>query len=283
MKIRKYFIFVFVLLFGMVTLVGCGENETPDNPGELPENPGGNLGDPISTEIDKYWNIDTKKFNASLFDGNFSFGEFKINGKLTGKTFKDNGYGLRIGSGLFDELLWDEDNNVYSDRSNGVYILKNDAEVFEHVYLNNYKNETDIYSDNTELYYSWSGVSDTYGEIIIPTCLLSGLNDVVYQTLSIENIVGKLGNPTYVQGRLSKNINEGQFFKYVYVYSDYTLWFEMIYYSTTGITVTGFIYEGNQTFSQPCQYYDAELNEVRTYNNSLEFLNEEQAKYESSK
>lgn len=236
----------------------------------------------ISSEINKYWNIDTTKFNASLFDGKFSMGGEIIQSKLTGKTLQDNGYGLRIGSGLFTELLWDQDNNIYSDKSNEVYILKNNEEIQDHLHLANYKNETNLYSDNTEISYYWNDITKTYDDIIIPTSLITNLEDKVDKTLTIDKVVEKLGVPTYVQGRLTKTIDNGQFFKYVYVYNDYTLWFELLYYENTGISLTGFEYEGNLSFNQPCKYYDAELEEFRNYNNSLEYLKEEQIKYEKT-
>ncbi len=227
-------------------------------------------------------NINTKDFNAALFDGKFSIGGDVVQSKLTGKTLKENGYELRIGSGLFEELLWDEDNNVYSDKSNGAYILKNNEELLEGIYLKNYKNEADLYSDNTEISYYWNDSTETYNDIIIPTCLIDKSEDLVNGTLTVDNIVDKLGVPTYVQGRLTKSIEDGQFFQYVYVYNDYTLWFEMLYYTNSGITVTGFRYEGNQSFNQPCQYYDADKGEIIDYNKSLDYLNEEQTKYEKS-
>lgn len=236
----------------------------------------------IPNEIDKYWNIDTSKFNASLFDGKFSICGNVIQSKLTGKTLKDNGYELKIGSGLFKELLLDSENNVYSDKSNGVYILKNNKELLEGVHLENYNKETSIYSDNTELVVGWRDNSVKYNEIIFPTCLIYNPTDIVYNTLTVENIVKELGAPTYVQGRLTKTIKDGQFFKYVYVYSDYTLWFDMLYYKKSGITVTGFSYEGNNSFNQPCKYYDADTNEFREYSKTLDYLNEEQTKYENS-
>lgn len=236
----------------------------------------------VSSEIDKFWNINTKDFNASLFDGKFSIAGEVVQTKLTGQKLKENGYELRIGSGLFKELLWDEENNVYSDKSNGAYILKNSEELLEGIYLENYKNETDLYSDNTEVSYYWNDTSARYNDIIIPTCLVDKTEELVGETLTVDNIVDKLGAPTYVQGRLTKTIEEGQFFKYVYVYSDYTLWFEMLYYEKLGITVTGFRYQGNQSFSQPCEYYDSNTKEFREYNKSLDYLNEEEIKYEKS-
>lgn len=238
--------------------------------------------DTLPNEINKYWNINTKEFNASLFDGKFSIGGDVVQSKLTGKTLKENGYVLRIGSGLFKELLWDKENNVYSDKSNGAYILKNNEELLGNIYLENYKNETNLYSDNTEISYYWNDITETYNDIIIPTCLINKSEELVYKTLTIDNIVDKLGAPTYVQGRLTKSIENGEFFKYVYVYNDYTLWFEMLYYKNQGITVTGFRYEGNQSFNQPCKYYDADIDEFREYNKSLDYLNEEQTKYEKS-
>ena len=149
-------------------------------------------------------------------------------------------------------------------------------------FLENYKNETNLYSDNTEISYYWNDNTETYNDIIIPASLINNPEEKVYKNLTIDNVVDKLGAPTYVQGRLTKTIENGQFFKYVYVYNDYTLWFEILYYENTGITITGFRYEGNQSFSQPCEYYDAELAEFRNYKNSLEYLNEEQTKYEKT-
>lgn len=251
-------------------------NNTENNEQETDES------DTISSEINKYWNINTKEFNASLFDGIFSIGGDVVKSKLTGKTLKENGYELRIGSGLFQELLWDEENNVYSDKNNGTYILKNNEEFLGNLYLENYKNETNLYSDNTEVSYYWNDITATYNDIIIPTCLIDKPDELVYGTLTVNNIVDKLGAPTYVQGRLTKSIEEEQFFKYVYVYDDYTLWFEMLYSQKNGITVTGFRYQGNQSFNQPCKYYDADTGEFKEYNKSLDYLNEEQTKYEKS-
>lgn len=236
----------------------------------------------VSSEINKYWNINTKEFNASLFDGKFSIGGDVIQSKLTGKTLRENGYELRIGSGLFQELLWDKENNVYSDKSNVVYILKNNEELLKYLHLENYKNETNLYSDNTEISYYWNDNTATYNDIIIPASLINNPEEKVHKNLTIDKVVDKLGAPTYVQGRLTKSIKDGQRFDYVYVYNDYTLWFEMLYYKKLGITVTGFIYEGNQSFSQPCKYYDADRKEFREYNKSLDYLNEEQNKYEKS-
>lgn len=287
-------ILIGIIALVIVVLVGIGgmllfnnlsnKNNDNNNSDDIIENneQNNNQSNEVSSEIDRYWNIDTSEFNVSLFDGKFSISGNVIQNKLTGKTLKDNGYELRIGSGLFTELLWDRDNNIYSDKSNGAYILRNNQEVQSGIYLENYKNETNLYSDNTEISYYWNDNTETYNDIIIPASLINNPEEKVYKNLTIDNVVDKLGAPTYVQGRLTKTIENGQFFKYVYVYNDYTLWFEILYYESTGITITGFRYEGNQAFSQPCKYYDAELNEFRNYNNSLEYLNEEQTKYEKS-
>ncbi len=287
-------IFIGIIALVIVVIAGIGgmllfnnlsnKNNDNSNSDDIIENneQNNNQSNEVSSEIDKYWNIDTSEFNASLFDGKFSISGNVIQSKLTGKTLKDNGYELRIGSGLFTELLWDQDNNIYSDKSNGAYILRNNEEIQSDIHLANYKNETNLYSDNTEISYYWNDNTKTYNDIIIPASLINNPEEKGYKNLTIDNVVDKLGAPTYVQGRLTKNIENGQFFKYVYVYNDYTLWFEMLYYESTGITITGFEYEGNQSFSQPCKYYDAELGEFRNYNNSLEYLNEEQTKYEKS-
>lgn len=287
-------ILIGIIALVIVGIVGIGgmllfnnlsnKNNDNNNSDDIIENneQNNNQSNEVSSEIDKYWNIDTSEFNASLFDEKFSISGNVIQSKLTGKTLKDNGYELRIGSGLFTELLWDKDNNIYSDKSNGAYILRNNEEIQSDIYLENYKNETNLYSDNTEISYYWNDNTETYNDIIIPASLINNPEEKVYKNLTIDNVVDKLGAPTYVQGRLTKTIENGQFFKYVYVYNDYTLWFEILYYESTGITITGFRYEGNQSFSQPCEYYDAELAEFRNYNNSLEYLNEEQTKYEKS-
>lgn len=271
-----------VIVIGIIGLsIMLNNNKSTDNPQNNEQTTAESSN--IPTEINKYWNINTKEFNASLFDGKFSIGGDVIQAKLTGKTLNENGYVLRIGSGLFEELIWDSDNNVYSDKSNGAYILKNNEELVEGIHLENYNKEKSLYSDNTEISFSWNDTMSKYNDIIIPTILIDKLDESVYDTLTVENIVDKLGAPTYVQGRLTKSIENGQFFKYVYVYNDYTLWFEMAYYDTLGITVTGFRYEGNQSFNQPCKYYDSDSDEFRQYDKSLDYLNEEQDKYEKSK
>lgn len=247
---KKYLIIIIALVavllvgLGAVLLIGNKDNKTGtiDGNSNTNSNISSNNGSEIvPNEINKYWNINTKEFNVSLFDGKFSIGGDVVQSKLTGKTLKENGYGLRIGSGLFQELLWDKENNVYSDKSNGAYILKNNEELLGNIHLENYKKETNLYSDNTEISYYWNDTTETYNDIIIPTCLIDKSEELVHKTLTVDNIVDKLGAPTYVQGRLTKSIENGQSFQYVYVYDDYTLWFSMLYNKNLGITVTGFI------------------------------------------
>lgn len=274
-------IIIVIVIVGGILLFKINSNNNSDNIIDG-SNSNTNQTNESLTEINKYWNIDTSKFDTTLFDGNFSVSGNVINGKITGKTLKDNGYELKIGSGLFKELLWDKDKNVYSDKSNGAYILKNNEEIQGDIFLTNYKNESNIYSDNTEISYYWNDITKTCNNIIIPSLLINNFEEKVYKNLTIDKIVDKLGAPTYVQGRLTKTIKNKQFFQYVYVYEDYTLWFEITYYESTGITITGFRYEGIQAFNQPCKYYDFELDEFRNYNNSLEYLKEEQTKYEKS-
>lgn len=236
----------------------------------------------VSDDINKYWNIDISNFDASLFDGKFLVGGEIIQSKLTGRALNDRGYELRIGNGLFEELMWDEDENAYTDKSNMCYILKNNEEIQDGIHLSNYRGESSLSSDNTEVYYYYNDISKTYKDIIIPECLVSEPNDLVDGTLTIDKIVDKLGAPTYVQGRIRKDIRNGELFEYTYIYNDYTLKFEMSYYKSLGISVTGFKYEGSQAVNQPCEYYDFESEETRSYNNEIEYLKEEQAKYEKS-
>lgn len=272
-----------VLVLGLAICFGKQVNNKDNNYDDTKNNTQKeDVTDTVKSEINKYWNINTKEFDASLFDGRFSIGGDIVQSKLTGKTLKESGYELRIGSGLFKELLWDNDKNVYSDKSNGAHILKNNEELLGNIHLENYKKETSLYSDNTEISFYWNDTTEKYRDIIIPKCLFDKSDEKVYKTLTINNIVDRLGAPTYVQGRLTKTIDDGQFFKYVYVYNDYTLWFEMVYYKKQGITVTGFLYEGCNSFSQPCKYYDADADEFREYNKRLDYLNEEQVKYEKS-
>ena len=68
------------------------KNNDNNNSDDIIENneQNNNQSNEVSSEVDKYWNIDTSEFNASLFDGEFSISGNVIQSKLTGKTLKDN-------------------------------------------------------------------------------------------------------------------------------------------------------------------------------------------------
>lgn len=295
-------LFAILLVSAVVlSLTACGGNkdedtntdndtsssaQTDSGSGEENTDQSDSASDAMPEDIDKYWNIDTKEFDASRFDGKFSIAGEVVQSKLTGKTLQENGFELVSNSVAFKDLVWNEEQNAYTDK-NGICIMKNGSELLdpmEHlVNMTNYKNETDIYSDNTEISYYQNNVTETYNDVIIPTCLITEPDELVYGTLTIERIVEQLGAPTYVRGRKSRSIDEGEYFTYVYVYDDYTLWFNFMYYENTGIMNVGYEYEGNQSFNQPCEYYIGATGEFKEYSNHSDYLNEEQAKYEASK
>ena len=235
--------------------------------------------------LDYYWNIDTSGFDKTQFDGIFSLFGNDFNGKITGKTLKDNGYQLQIGSGLFTELMLDKDNNCYSDKSNGAYILKDDVEYENSMFLKNYKNETDLYSDNTEIKFYWGTTDKKFSDIIFPKCLVAGQDENVGDNLKIDDIIEKLGVPTYVEERTDSSIEDKMHFTYIYVYDDYVFEFGMTYLSSDeesteiGNAVTSYWYVGMQTYDQPCKYYDAESDEMLNYDSPFDFLKKDQEKY----
>lgn len=224
---------------------------------------------------DYYWNIDTSGFDKSMFDGVFSVFGYDFNGKITGSTLQANGFGIETGS-FTKSLYWDEEKNCFWDLSNGSDICRDGVEIGE-VTLMNYNNEEDFYSDSTEAEFYCCDSYCTFGEAIIPKCLVTDQESQMLDALTLDDIIANLGVPTYVEGRRNSSIDDLEFFEYIYVYDEYVLKFASVYNEKKGVTVTGFTYDGRTIYDQPCSYYNFELDEK--FNSPFEFLERDQAVY----
>lgn len=232
--------------------------------------------------IDYYWNINTGDFDKEKFDGRFSVFGTIMNTKITGKTLSDAGFKF-VDSSLRDEseLVYDYQEKYYH---NEVYVYK-DGQVspntknYNWIYLKNYEGISSAYDDSTEFYFEGVSVGEKLSDVVVPC-----MENVDYSKLTIDDIIDNLGVPTYVGGRETKLEDAGDFFGatvfyYHYVYDDYTLSYEFMYYDSTGCNTVGFRYQDNKVIMRSFDAVDVNTYETNFYNNQLEFWDEQQSKY----
>ena len=236
--------------------------------------------------IDYYWNINTKDFDKTKFNGDILVFGNTFNKKLTGKTLQDGGFKF-VEYPSFDGDNMLEDSVLVYDSEEGNYkknvqLLKNDKLYKSAIELYNYKGIDKAYDDSTELYYDTSTDAAflTYEDVIVPS--VGVLN---YSEITIDDVIDSLGVPTYVENRTTKLedalIKSGVVirFDYVYVYDDYLFEFSFSYNEYIGIKFNNNTYSGVQRLLSPFAVYDIVKNEEINYESYLKFLENEQKMY----
>lgn len=168
--------------------------------------------------LDYYWNIDTSKFNSTMFDGNIYFFGATINGKINTNKLKEAGIEVDVSLGNFRKTngIWIATNPKFSINTNSVD-PNSMAATFDTIYLCDYKDEIEIYSDDTLISIRGEYFYNLTGRNIFP----KQLGVTKYQDITVDLVLEKLGNPTYVLGRKSKTLeNLYTYTTYMYVYDD---------------------------------------------------------------
>jgi len=173
--------------------------------------------------LDYYYNIDTSKFDKNKFDGNINFHGVTVNGKITTNKLKNAG------------VLVNEGKTYLSHKSNeagiacsaypkfsidtSMDIINNNVgfeDMSDFILLCDYTGGDLIYSDNTLVTFG-KFVWNLSGRNIYPSQL--GINN--YGEITIDLIIEKLGNPTYVLDRTDPCLSSIYSYTiYVYVYDD---------------------------------------------------------------
>lgn len=227
--------------------------------------------------LDYYWNIDTSGFDKNMFDGTFSVFGYDLNGKITGSSLQTNGFGIETDNYPIS-LLWDSEENCYSDLTNGTEIYMGDTEL-GYVALRNYNNEDSFYSDYTEVDFFAVNIDTTFSEAIIPKCLVTNKDDKILETITFDDVIEHLGVPTYVIGRQDHSIDDVGLIEYLYAYDDYILIFSSVFLDRNEAIFSDVAYTGMSIYNQPCTYYDADTGESENFDSPFGFLERDQALY----
>ena len=229
--------------------------------------------------VNYYYNIDTSKFNKNLFDGNINFYGTIVNGKITTNKLKSAGISVEYSiSRLNDEynVRYFSTPKFSIDTSSDIINsdmpldnMGNDLNVVD------YTGGSEIYSDTALIscmgYFHWT----LTGRNIYPNQLQ--IDD--YSDITIDLVLDKLGNPTYVNGRTNSCLeNEYTYTTYVYVYDDVAFLFA--FYNWDNMKLAGVFYypieELNGIAPQTWTY------DGKTYTNPIEVLELQQKNYKSN-
>ncbi len=177
--------------------------------------------------LDYYWNIDTTQFDKSKFDGSIYFYGETLNGKITSNTIKEAGIEIEEASeGQLEEAPHEDDNfNYYMILT----LLKDGTEIESEIlepYLICYTENDSFYSDDA-LFTTRRNDFGCFGgnKDVFPSVL--GVSDS--SEITIDLVLEKLGNPTYVHRRTTtklKSLDVLTYINYVYVYDDVAFYFQ---------------------------------------------------------
>jgi len=179
--------------------------------------------------LDDYYNIDTSKFNKKKFNGKINFFGVEVEGKITTNKLKNVGVETKL-CGITCDVP--KENLAYKANSNGFYCgsypkfsIDTTSDIINShfqwddagnsMYLCDYTGGNDVYSDNTLVTFG-NGWNLT-GRNIYP----AQFDIENYTDITIDLVLEKLGNPTYVSGRENKCIsNLYSYTTYYYIYDD---------------------------------------------------------------
>jgi len=179
--------------------------------------------------LDKYYNINTSTFNKKMFNGKINFFGIEVEGKITTNKLKKLGVETTL-CGFTCDISKDylantaNSNGFYCD-SSPKFSIDTTSDIINSnfnwggagnsMYLCDYTGGNDVYSDNTlvTLGDGWN----LSARNIYPT----QFNIDNYKDITIDLVLEKLGNPTYVSGREDQCIsNLYSYTTYYYIYDD---------------------------------------------------------------
>lgn len=280
---KKVFLCLMIALLSTTLTVGCGKKDADKNSSkeeansnEKCEGTNEELNGLKGDTVGYYYNIDTSKFDKTLFDGNVNFYGATINGKITtnklkaaginveGSPTSKNGYSIYY----FPKFSIDTSSDI----------LNNDLPmdgVGTDLYLVDYTGGTNLYSDSTLVSLGLGTGWNLTGRDIYPSQL--GVSS--YKEITIDLLLEKLGNPTYVRGRVNSCLESlYTYTEYIYVYDDVA--FLYAFYNWNNMKLAAAFYypieEFNGTMASTYTYDEKE------YNNYIDLLNAYQQKYKEN-
>lgn len=176
--------------------------------------------------IDYYYNIDTSKFDKSIFNGQINFHGITVDGKITTNKLKN--LGVKVNQKYYETnyiAFKANDEGIYCSTTNfsidtSMDIINNDVQINDMsdyaLLVCDYTGGNELYSDNTLLTYggfTWN----LSGRNIYPVQL--GISS--YGDITIDLVLEKLGNPTYVVDRDDPCLSTiYSYTTYIYVYDE---------------------------------------------------------------
>ena len=182
--------------------------------------------------VDDYYNIDTSKFDKNKFNGDIDFYGVKLSGKITANSVRQAGITIFKQSSFDGNVPRDVNYYDWMVEKGKTFIrvyLKHGDRVLTHdttgdvsftlddFYFYNMDNEKNLDSNNT----LFSTDTDIEYNLNIHEVYPSILQVSKANEITIDLLLEKLGNPTYVYERASKCLkNEYSYTTYIYVYDD---------------------------------------------------------------
>ncbi len=284
---------VFFLLNGKKDIDGNNNQKTANNEnaksGDECKGTNNELTNLKGNNVGYYYNIDTSKFDKSKYNGKIHFFGDEIEGKITTNKLKN----LGIEISYFKKETTKTGHTNFKSPSFSIDttadIINADLNIPElggDLSLVDYTGGSELYSDTTLLLSRSSFGFSLTGRNIYPSQL--GINN--YKDITIDLLLEKLGNPTYVYERVSsclKSINT--YTTYVYVYDDVVFLFA--FYNWRNMLLAGNYYfpidqiNGNVEVVERKRVKDesgTKVEEIK-YKNYLEYLEKKNEEYLSSK
>ncbi len=198
--------------------------------------------------VGSYYNIDTSKFDKSKFDGKINFYGSVIDGKITTNKIKN------AEIVLYKEDIWN--NNEHRDIINYDWYDENGKTFFSakmkyvDEQLSNDTTGAIVFSIDDYFFYNTQNKRDTYSDYTLfePETTLE-YNLITYEVypsvlqvnkasdITIDLVLEKSGNPTYVSDRTSNCLDtEYSYTTYIYVYDDVAFLFSFCNYKNMKIS-----------------------------------------------